>query len=168
MKTITKSAPAKQAPIRPDEAESYGRVSDWMKQRHGIGVDLVGAAKVAGLSPFHFHRRFSLWAGLTLKRMATRLQIERAKELLLAGRPLFDVGQECGFAHQSHFTSRFRQATGTTPARWLREQKQRAELRAENVVTIVWIIVGWVALCASFVLGFLFRGVFATSGQSSE
>ena len=28
------------------------------------------------------------------------------------------IAKDCGFAHQSHFTSRFKQATGLTPTRW--------------------------------------------------
>jgi AraC family transcriptional regulator len=33
---------------------------------------------------------------------------------------LSEIAKECGFAHQSHFTSRFKQATGLTPTRWRR------------------------------------------------
>ena len=34
-----------------------------------------------------------------------------------AGRSV-QIPKECGFAHQSHFTSRFKQAAGFTPTRW--------------------------------------------------
>jgi AraC family transcriptional regulator len=33
---------------------------------------------------------------------------------------LVEIANFCGFAHQSHFTSRFKQATGLTPTGWRR------------------------------------------------
>jgi AraC family transcriptional regulator len=46
-------------------------------------------------------------------------QIFHAK-LLLASQEisLAEIAKTCAFAHQSHFTSRFKQATGLTPTRW--------------------------------------------------
>jgi AraC family transcriptional regulator len=40
-----------------------------------------------------------------------------------------DIASSCGFAHQSHFTSRFKQATGLTPTRWrkLVQKNQESE-----------------------------------------
>lgn len=78
-------------------------------------------ARVMRLSPFHFHRRFTALFGLTPKHFLLDCQIVSAKRELLAGRKeLVDVAKACGFAHQSHFTSRFKQATGLTPTRWRR------------------------------------------------
>ncbi len=44
--------------------------------------DLETLAKVAGLSPFHFHRLFSRWAGVTPKAFLKFVTSENAKELL--------------------------------------------------------------------------------------
>ena len=41
-----------------------------------------------------------------------------ARQLLSGEKELVQIARECGFAHQSHFTSRFKQATGFTPTRW--------------------------------------------------
>jgi AraC family transcriptional regulator len=35
------------------------------------------------------------------------------------------IARDCGFAHQSHFTSRFKQATGLTPTKWRRMMTER-------------------------------------------
>jgi AraC-like DNA-binding protein len=88
---------------------------------------LVETAKVVHLSPFHFHRRFSELLGLTPKHFMLDCQIDDAKRELLAGnKDLATIAAEGGFAHQSHFTSRFRQATGQTPTRWRRMARERA------------------------------------------
>ncbi len=78
-------------------------------------------AKKAHLSPFHFHRRFTDLVGMTPKHFLLGCQIHEAKRLLASRRrELAQIATDCGFAHQSHFTSRFKQATGLTPTRWRR------------------------------------------------
>ena len=90
------------------------------------GPTLNTIAKIVHLSPFHFHRRFTELLGITPKHFLLSCQIDQAKRMLVAGdRELADIAKECGFAHQSHFTSRFKQATGLTPTRW---RKLAAEL----------------------------------------
>jgi AraC-like DNA-binding protein len=82
---------------------------------------LVDTAKQVHLSPFHFHRRFSELLGLTPKHFMLDCQIADAKqELVLGEKDLATIAADGGFAHQSHFTSRFKQATGLTPTRWRR------------------------------------------------
>ena len=80
------------------------------------------------LSPFHFHRRFTELLGITPKHFLLECQINQAKgELIKREKELADIATDCGFSHQSHFTSRFKQATGLTPTRWRRliaEQQQ--------------------------------------------
>lgn len=91
------------------------------------GPGLVEIAKVAHLSPFHFHRRFTELMGLTPKHLLLECQIAQAKRELLARRKeLAQIAADCGFAHQSHFTSRFKQATGLTPTRWRRAISDQA------------------------------------------
>jgi AraC-like DNA-binding protein len=91
----------------------------YMQQEFHKGPTLVDISKVVGLSPFHFHRRFTELLGLTPKAFLLDCQIALAKTELLSGeKELVQIAKECGFAHQSHFTSRFKQATGFTPTRW--------------------------------------------------
>jgi AraC family transcriptional regulator len=95
-------------------------------------------AAAAGLSVFHFHRLFKRHFGETPLQMVARLQIDLAKRLLRRGVPLREVAARCGFSHQSHMTVRFRQATGTTPTRWLRENQPSRTRRAVKVLTLSW------------------------------
>jgi AraC family transcriptional regulator len=95
-------------------------------------------AAAAGLSVFHFHRLFKRHFGETPLQMVARLQIDLAKRLLRRGVPLREVARRCGFSHQSHMTVRFRQATGTTPTRWLRDSAPSNARRAAKVLSLAW------------------------------
>ena len=59
--------------------------------------------------------------------LATELQVEECKRLMLAGVPLGEIPARVGFAQQSHFTARFRRFVGQTPRRWLMAQKAGKE-----------------------------------------
>jgi AraC-like DNA-binding protein len=93
----------------------------FMQKEFRRGPTLAAIAKTVHLSPFHFHRRFTELLGITPKHFMLDSQIHEAKAALLAGDvPLAEIAARCGFSHQSHFTSRFKQATGLTPTRWRR------------------------------------------------
>jgi len=98
----------------------------FMQDQFRRGPTLVEISATVKLSPFHFHRRFTELLGMTPKQFMLACQIHEAKTELLAGqKELVDIAKNCGFAHQSHFTSRFKQATGLTPTRWRRMAQQR-------------------------------------------
>jgi AraC family transcriptional regulator len=102
-------------------------------------------AAAAGLSVFHFHRLFKRHFGETPLQMVARLQIDLAKRLLCRGVPLREIAARCGYSHQSHMTVRFRQATGTTPTRWLRDNEPSRARRTMKVVSLslhLWYTVG--------------------------
>jgi AraC-like DNA-binding protein len=93
----------------------------FMQEHFSKGPTLVNISKTVHLSPFHFHRRFTELLGITPKHFLLDCQIEEAKRMLVSReKGLAAIATACGFAHQSHFTSRFKQATGLTPTRWRR------------------------------------------------
>lgn len=93
----------------------------FMEAEFHRGPTLGEIAKQVHLSPFHFHRRFTELLGITPKHFLLDCQIDQAKKQLLSRETeLSEIAAACGFAHQSHFTSRFKQATGLTPTRWRR------------------------------------------------
>lgn len=113
--------------LRPADLQADGELSrlvgalHFMQQEFHRSPTLDEIARAVHLSPFHFHRRFTELFGLTPKHVLLDCQIQRAKsELVAREKDLATVATECGFAHQSHFTSRFKQATGLTPTRWRR------------------------------------------------
>ncbi|MBK3423861.1 helix-turn-helix transcriptional regulator, partial [Methylobacterium ajmalii] len=105
------------------------RTAEVIEARLAEALSLDDLAEAAGLSPFHFAKMFKASFGVPPHRYVTERRIARAKDLLGKGLPgedfsaagresLAEVALACGFASQSHFTRRFKQATGFTPAAW--------------------------------------------------
>ncbi len=102
----------------------------FMQKEFRRSPTLADIAKTVHLSPFHFHRRFTDLVGLTPKHFLLECQIHESKaELSGKTKPLPQIATDCGFAHQSHFTSRFKQSTGLTPTRWRRLAARRQSER---------------------------------------
>lgn len=120
--------------LRPGDFQADNELSrlipamKFMRDQFHRGPTLHEIARQVHLSPFHFHRRFTELLGITPKHFLLDCQIAQAKcQLMKREKDLAAIATECGFAHQSHFTSRFKQATGLTPTRWrrvTREMKQ--------------------------------------------
>jgi AraC-like DNA-binding protein len=116
------------AGIGPDDVQGDLELSRLIPAMHYIyrefadGPNLNQIARRAHLSPFHFHRRFTEAMGMTPKQFLLDCQIDHAKRRLMeGGAEMMRIARECGFTHQSHFTSRFKQATGQTPTGWKRK-----------------------------------------------
>jgi len=100
----------------------------FMAEHYRRGPTLGEIAKHVHLSPFHFHRRFTELLGITPKHFQLECQIFHTKRLLFGCETeLAEISKICGFAHQSHFTSRFKQFTGLTPTRWRKMATKGAE-----------------------------------------
>jgi AraC family transcriptional regulator, regulatory protein of adaptative response / methylated-DNA-[protein]-cysteine methyltransferase len=70
------------------------------------------------LSPYHFQRLFSRWAGVTPKRFLQILTVERAKELLLDAKPLLDVSGALGLSSGSRLYDHFVNLEAITPGEY--------------------------------------------------
>ena len=101
---------------------------DYIRTHYREGITLPDVARAASYSPFYLHRLFHRHFGRTPKAVIAELQVAEAQRLMAAGTPLRDVAALSGFAHQSHFTSRFKMLTLTTPSRWLRGHRDRPAL----------------------------------------
>lgn len=94
-------------------------VTGYIVDNLDANLTLGELAAIAGMSRFHFTRKFKQHLGIGPARYVQRLRIERAKALMLKGdTPLADVALAAGFADQSHFTRRFKNFTGETPGRF--------------------------------------------------
>lgn len=70
----------------------------------------------AGLSPFHFHRRFTTVTGSTPHELVTALRIRAAKaELARTGTAVADIARSVGYASAPSFSRQFRRFVGFTP-----------------------------------------------------
>ncbi len=79
-------------------------------------------AQSLGISLSAFSHRYPVEAGETFVQTRTRLRIQRAKELLLAGSaPIKAVAAELGFSDSAHFSRVFTSLVGMPPAKFRRE-----------------------------------------------
>ncbi|MBX9813914.1 MAG: hypothetical protein A4S12_00025 [Proteobacteria bacterium SG_bin5] len=98
------------------------RVLAYIEANLDSEISLSALAAVAGLSPFHFSRTFKLATGESPYHYVSLRRLARAQQLLSDSQlPLVQIALECGFASQSHFTSVFSKALGTSPGRYRRE-----------------------------------------------
>lgn len=72
------------------------------------------------LSPFHFQRLFSRWAGITPKRFLQVLTLEHAKAMLHESRPLLDISDAVGLSSGSRLYDHFVQLDAVTPGDYKR------------------------------------------------
>ena len=81
------------------------------------------------LSPYHFQRLFSRWAGVSPKRYLQVLTVERAKQLLAESRPLLDVSDALGLSSSSRLYDHFVQLEAVTPGAYKQQQRLADRLR---------------------------------------
>jgi len=80
-------------------------------------LSLDQVSREAGMSKFHFCRRFKECIGLTFREFLTRRRIARAIELFQdRNRSVTDVYLDVGFKDISHFARVFRRVTGQCPS----------------------------------------------------
>jgi len=72
-------------------------------------------ARGCALSREHFHRIATRWLGLSPGDYLRAARMARARHLLIAGCPIAQAAQDCGFADQAHFTRWFSRCFGYTP-----------------------------------------------------
>ena len=81
-----------------NDYERVASVIRFLDRHHTQQPDLATLAEAAGLSPFHFHRLFSNWAGVTPKDFLQCLTLEYAKQLLGKGDNVFDAAINTGLS----------------------------------------------------------------------
>lgn len=109
---------------RPERAEApprFARVVDFLRAHLDQRLTLEQLAAVAGLSPFHFLRRFRAHYDATPQQMLMALRLHKAKQLLGTGTAPAEVAAACGLADQAHLTRAFAQRYAVTPARYQRQ-----------------------------------------------
>lgn len=79
---------------------------------------LEDVAEHVGLSPFHFQRLFTRWAGISPKRFQQVLALEYAKELLRDSRNLLDATYDAGLTSGGRLHDLFVRLEAVTPGEY--------------------------------------------------
>ena len=78
--------------------ERVARVIRYLESHHTAQPDLSALAAHAGVSPFHLHRLFRAWAGVTPKDFLQCLTAAHARARLHAGASVFDAALDAGLS----------------------------------------------------------------------
>ncbi|MER5222335.1 helix-turn-helix domain-containing protein [Streptomyces flaveus] len=84
------------------------------------GIALDEAARLVHAHPAHLVRAFSAAFGIAPHQYVNSRRVDRARRLLLDGRPPSEVATATGFYDQSHLTRHFKRLVGVTPGRYAR------------------------------------------------
>jgi AraC-like DNA-binding protein len=104
------------------------RVLDYISTNIDDVITLADLANIAGYSPFHFARKFTLALGVSPRRYVSRMRLEKAIAELAAGKlPLAEIALNAHFSSQASFTRAFHRATGMTPKEYQRHGLYRRE-----------------------------------------
>lgn len=94
------------------------RAKEFLSGDLSCKVTLEDMAGELGVSRYYLLRTFRKEVGVPPHVYRTGKRIELAKRLLRQGMPFAEAALETGFADQSHFSNKFRQFTGSTPAQY--------------------------------------------------
>nr|WP_215907885.1 methylated-DNA--[protein]-cysteine S-methyltransferase [Bacteroides fragilis] len=101
---------------------NYNRIADairFIKKNYRTQPKLEEIAEHINMSPFHFQRMFSEWAGTTPKRFLQYLNIEYAKKILKETHAtLFDTACELGLSGTGRLHDLFINIEGMTPGEY--------------------------------------------------
>ncbi len=101
------------------------RVVDYVNANLDGDLSLATLARIANVSPFHFHRQFRACTGMPVARFIRLLRLRRAA-LLLAFNPtrsITDIALASGFDNPQSFSRAFRQMHGLSPAGFRRSPR---------------------------------------------
>jgi AraC family transcriptional regulator of adaptative response/methylated-DNA-[protein]-cysteine methyltransferase len=113
--------------VRLDEqAKDYDRMAkalDWLAQRWRERPSLEEAAEATGLSPFHFQRVFTRWAGVSPKTFVASIAHAEALKSLAEGASVLDAAYDIGLSGPSRLHDLFLTQEAVTPG----EARRRGE-----------------------------------------
>jgi AraC family transcriptional regulator, regulatory protein of adaptative response / methylated-DNA-[protein]-cysteine methyltransferase len=101
---------------------NYNRIAGaikYIRENFRNQPSLGEIAQISNLSPFHFQRMFSEWAGTTPKKFLQYISLEYAKKILKDNQAsLADTAEETGLSGSSRLHDLFINIEGMTPAEY--------------------------------------------------
>jgi AraC family transcriptional regulator of adaptative response/methylated-DNA-[protein]-cysteine methyltransferase len=97
---------------------NYNRIAEaitYLQENFKQQPDLDQIADKINLSPFHFQRLFTTWAGVSPKKFLQYLSLTYAKDRLKAQEKLFDVAYQTGLSGTGRLHDLFINIEGMTP-----------------------------------------------------
>jgi len=98
-----------------DAYRRIARAIHYLHEKRDNAPSLADVANQVHLSPYHFQRLFSRWAGVSPKRFLQYLTLEEARRLLREGRSVLDTTYELGLSGPSRLHDLFVTVEAMTP-----------------------------------------------------
>lgn len=111
--------------------ERLESVLHYIEQHLGEPLDVPNLARLASISPFHFHRVFSSYVGQPVFSYVRRLRLERAAWLILFQRAsVTEAALAAGYGTTAAFTRAYTRHFGLSPLRMIRQLLTRRQQAA--------------------------------------
>ncbi|MFT3695587.1 MAG: AraC family transcriptional regulator [Kofleriaceae bacterium] len=114
--------------------DAVRRAVDRIAKSLDEALDLQDLARLAALSPLHFHHVFRGMVGETPLEMHRRLRLERAAQELEGDRAITQLAFDAGYETHEAFTRAFRKAYAHSPSEFRSRRIGRIEIPTKNGV----------------------------------
>ncbi len=103
--------------LRQQYDRRFGAVLDYIAGHLDDELTVESLSRVAHFSPFHFHRQFSAYTGMTVAKLVQLQRLRRASLRLVFDRhaAITTIAHDAGFANAESFSRAFRKACGQSP-----------------------------------------------------
>ena len=126
-------------PLPPDDVfRRLAALRDELRANPCAAPPQAELARRAGMSRFHFLRRWKDAFGITPHEDLTRLRIAHAKHLLARDRSVTDVCFELGYASLGTFSTLFAERAGCPPSAWRRYHQVTTTVYDRAALHIPW------------------------------
>lgn len=99
--------------------DRFNRVITHIRVHLDEALNLESLAALAYLSPYHFHRRFRVLTGESVRQHIKRLRLEKAAErVAFTDEPMASVGRACGYQTPASFAKAFQGRFGVAPTEY--------------------------------------------------
>lgn len=104
-----------------DILQRLNRVTDYIHDHLADDLDLATLARVACMSPCHWHRVYHAAHGETIAATVRRVRLQRASgHLAHSSLPVADIARRCGYPNAQSFSRAFRSDYGVSPSQYRR------------------------------------------------
>jgi AraC-like DNA-binding protein len=110
--------------LAPTAFRSLCRARDLLREPSEEAPSIERVAREVGISPYHFIRQFEAVFGATPHQFRIRVRLDRAKDLLAAGRhSVTEVCMEVGWSSLGSFSDLFTRRVGESPSAYRRRTR---------------------------------------------
>ncbi len=100
---------------------SLEKIKNYIDEFYLKNITLKELSEISGLSKFYLIRKFEEIYGISPHKYINSQKVAYAKSILKKSTNIADVALESGFYDQSHFTKIFKEYSGITPLKYLKD-----------------------------------------------